>query len=73
MTLLLADRIDVVEHLFGDALRGKPDRYIHEKGWSAHIKYGEPPHSQRNYFALGAAIVGAVVVGAMVSRALAEE
>lgn len=67
MTLIFADRVDMLEHLIGDALRGKPDNYIKEKGWPAYLKY-EPGRSRR-LLTLGAVALGAVVVGLAVSNA----
>jgi hypothetical protein len=56
MTLTIADRIDILESMIGSALRGKPDRFIKEKGWGAKLRYCEG-HG-RNYLAIGAAVVG---------------
>ena len=61
MTLILADRVDMVEHLFGDALRGRPDNYIAEKGWPAYFKY-EPGRSRR-LLTVGAVALGALALG----------
>ncbi|HYK00856.1 MAG TPA: hypothetical protein VE974_03815 [Thermoanaerobaculia bacterium] len=66
MTLILADRVDMVEHLFGDALRGKPDNYIKEKGWPAYLKYN--PGRNRRWLTLGALALGAVAVGVAVNQ-----
>ena len=33
MTLILADRVDIDEHLATDLLAGRPDNYVREKGW----------------------------------------
>ncbi|HEX8617117.1 MAG TPA: hypothetical protein VF911_06000 [Thermoanaerobaculia bacterium] len=61
MTLILADRVDIFEHLIGDALRGRPDNYIAEKGWTAHLKYN--PGRTRSWLTLGAIAVGAFALG----------
>jgi hypothetical protein len=66
MTLILADRVDMVEHLIGDALRGKPDNYIAEKGWAANFKYD--PGLKRRWLTLGALALGAVAVGVAVNQ-----
>ena len=66
MTLILADRVDMMEHLVGDALRGRPDNYIKEKGWSAKLKYD--PGRNRRLFTLGAIALGAVAVGIAVNK-----
>lgn len=67
-TLILADRIDIFESLFGGVLEGRPDRYIQEKGWRANVKYD----SERgpNYVAVGVALLGVVAVGALLRRTL---
>lgn len=62
MTLLIADRIDVLESLIGGVVRGKPDRYIHEKGWAAKAKHGQG----REMLLIGAAVLGAVTIGVLV-------
>ncbi|HEY0155765.1 MAG TPA: hypothetical protein VGF28_00580 [Thermoanaerobaculia bacterium] len=66
LTLMLADRIDVAEHLIGDLLRGRPDNYIKEKGWTAKLKYD--PGRNRRIFTLGAIALGAVAVGVAVYK-----
>jgi hypothetical protein len=56
MTLLLADRVNMVESMIGDALRGKPDHYIREKGWSANLKYRDERDRQRAMVTAGVSI-----------------
>ena len=68
MTLILADRVDILENLVGDALRAQPDRYFKEKGWKANFKYDS--ERETNYVAVGMAVVGAIAVGALLRRAL---
>lgn len=68
MTLILADRIDVLENLVGDTLRGRPDHYIEEKGWKANFKYDDERGT--NYVAVGVTLIGAIAVGALLRRAL---
>jgi hypothetical protein len=58
MTLMLADRINVVECAVLDALRGKPDHYIREKAWGTKLKYQD----NRSLY-MGLAAVGAVALG----------
>jgi hypothetical protein len=72
MVLLLADRVDVVESMVIDALRGHPDNYIKEKGWSAKLKYADAER-RRQYMYIGAAALGAVVLGVTLSRVLADD
>jgi len=67
MTLILADRVDMFEHLIGDAFRGKPDNIIKEKGWTAFVKYPDPRRKQR-LLTLGALALGAVAVGMAISK-----
>ena len=71
MTLILADRIDILESLVGGVLRGRPDRYIQEKGWKANLEYD----SERgpNYIAVGAVLLGAIAAGALLRRALSRD
>ncbi|HYO75144.1 MAG TPA: hypothetical protein VE010_01675 [Thermoanaerobaculia bacterium] len=66
MTLMLADRIDIFEHLVGDALGGHPDRYIKEKAWTARLKY--EPNRTRNWAIVGAVAVGAIALGVAFSK-----
>jgi hypothetical protein len=58
MTLIAADRIDILENLIGDIFRGRPDNWVKEKGWTAKLKY-DPGRNKRR------AIVGAVALGAI--------
>ncbi|MDF2449552.1 MAG: hypothetical protein K0R26_2056 [Bacteroidota bacterium] len=39
LPLLLADRIDVIEGLFGDIFHGRIPRLLHERGWGALWKF----------------------------------
>lgn len=66
MTLILADRVDIVEHLVGDVFRGKGDNYLAEKSWGSYFKYN--PGRTRRWVTLGAVVLGAVAVGVAVSR-----
>jgi hypothetical protein len=70
MTLLFADRVDVVESLVTAALRGKPDRYIKEKGWGAKFKYADE-RSRRGVW-VGAAVAG-LGVAFVLSRILRDD
>jgi hypothetical protein len=72
MTLILADRVNMVEKMIGDALRGHPDRYIKEKGWTAFYKYGDKS-DRRKYVAFGALALGAIALAVVARNALAEE
>lgn len=56
MTLLIADRIDVIESTVIDALRGKPDNFVRERAWGAKGEYGGSV-PQRNK-ATGIALAG---------------
>jgi hypothetical protein len=71
LTLMLADRVDVVEHLVGDLFRGRPDNYVKEKGWSAKLKYD--PGRDRRLLTLGALALGAVAVGVILTRRRGED
>ena len=61
LTLMAADRIDILENLIGDLFRGRPDNYIKEKGWSAKFKYG--PGRERRLMLVGAVALGAIAAG----------
>jgi hypothetical protein len=61
MTLMLADRVDVIESMVTDALRGRPDNYIREKGWPAKLKYADA-ETRKRYMVMGAAAVGVVTL-----------
>jgi hypothetical protein len=62
MTLILADRIDILESTIIDALRGHPDRFIQEKGWKANVKYGISP-SMKRALAVGGVVAGLTAIG----------
>ena len=61
MTLVLADRVDMLEHLIGDAARGHPDNYVREKGWAATMKYDRKRRTEASIF--GAVAIGALAIG----------
>jgi hypothetical protein len=67
MILLLADRVDVVESMVGDALRGRPDHFIAEKGWKANFKYDDARKKRTKEILAGAAIglVAAVILASL--------
>ncbi|HET7435906.1 MAG TPA: hypothetical protein VFN10_14455 [Thermoanaerobaculia bacterium] len=64
MTLMMANRIDVLESMIGDALRGKPDNYVREKGWAAKFKYDSEGPSP--WITLGVAAASVLAVGLVV-------
>lgn len=66
MTLILADRVDMVEHLIGDAMRGNPDHYFAQKAWGTRLT--QDPQRTRQLLTLGAIALGAVAVGVAVSQ-----
>jgi hypothetical protein len=59
LTLLVADRVDVVESLVDSALRGRPDNFLAEKAWITRLT-GNDPKRRKKLYALGAA---AMLVG----------
>lgn len=70
LTLLMADRVDVIESMIADALRGKPDHYVEEKGWAASLRERHASHgSGQTYLLIGAGILGAVTLGILLRRA----
>lgn len=65
MTLILADRVSIVESMIGEALRGKPDRYVQEKAWATALKYG----SRTKPVLIGVAVVGTLaLLGYLLTR-----
>ena len=67
LTLMLADRIDVIESLITGVLQGKPDHYLDEKAWNQKLKH---PTEGRNgrYALIGAALLGAAGLALAVRR-----
>jgi hypothetical protein len=72
MTLMLADRIDRVETMVSDALRGRPDNYVAEKGWGAYFTYATPER-KRQLMMFGAAAIAAVALGVVLNNKLRED
>ncbi|HEX8173312.1 MAG TPA: hypothetical protein VF824_22450 [Thermoanaerobaculia bacterium] len=72
MTLLFADRVDVVESMIIDALRGHPDRYIKEKGGTFTVATDDADRRTR-YLTMAAMVIGAVAVGAVIRTAFSED
>jgi hypothetical protein len=65
MTLILADRVNLIESTIAEVLRGNPDNYVKEKGWNATMKNG----SWTKPVVIGAAVVGSLaVLGYFLSR-----
>lgn len=59
LTLILADRINVVEGLVHDLRRGHIPNLFAERGWTAEWKYNRKPFVTK--LVVGAAIAGAVI------------
>lgn len=72
MTLIFADRVDILESTVIDAFRGHPDRFVQEKGWKANMKYGISPSAQRA-LTIGSVILGVVAVGALVASVMGDD
>ena len=71
MTLILADRVGMVESMVTEALHGRPDRYIQEKGWSAYRKYGMPPmDSRRTAMVAGVTALSAIALALVLRNSL---
>lgn len=68
MTLLLADRIDVIENLFIDAVRGKIGSAI--GGNDRTVLRHTTAHHARAYSGLAATALGALAVGLLIRRAM---
>jgi hypothetical protein len=75
LTLMLADRVNVIERAVTDAFRGHPDNYIKEKGWSAKLKYDSEDGAAnfRRTLTIGACVLGAVALGLAVNNAMKED
>jgi hypothetical protein len=70
LTLMLADRIDIIEHLITDAFRGRPDNWVREKGWTTRFFTKSDNRLQRKHILTGLAVAGAVAAGFMLTRAM---
>ena len=66
MTLILADRVNIAESMIWDALRGKPDRYLHEKQWGTKLRHS--PETRRNTLLFGGLLISAVAIGVVATR-----
>lgn len=73
MTLVLADRVDVIESMIVDALRGHPDRYIKERAWGQKLKHRDDMSQRHRYLGLAVGIAGAAVLGLVLRNALKED
>lgn len=72
LTLMLADRVNVVESLITGVFRGRPDHYVQEKGWSAKLKYEDSDPRRKALFA-GAAAIGALAIGLAIFNAMKDD
>lgn len=73
MTLILADRVDIIESMIIDALRGHPDRIFKEKGWKANFKYANVSPSMKRGLGWGLGLVGVIGVAALMASAIRDE
>lgn len=73
MTLMLANRVNVMERMIGDLFRGRPDNYIREKGWTAKLKYEDSDPRKKKAFVIGAATIGAVALGLVLFNAMKDD
>lgn len=69
MTLILADRVDMIESMVADLFRGRGDNYIAEKAWSANWKYADDTQ-RRRYATMAAAAVGGIAVAMLLRKVL---
>lgn len=67
MTLILADRINIFESMITEALRGRPDHFLEEKGAGAAARYA--PADSKRWMLIGAAALGAVAIGIALNNA----
>jgi hypothetical protein len=71
-TLMLSNKVDVMESLLTSPFLGKPDRYIKEKGWTAKVKYADRDQRTK-YLLIGGAAIGAIALAVWLNRALMED
>jgi hypothetical protein len=72
MTLMLADRVNVIESLVTGLATGRPDNYVKEKGWAAKVKY-RGTESSRKGMLVGGVAVGVVALGILAALALRDD
>jgi hypothetical protein len=72
MTLMMANRVDVMESAIIDALKGKPDNYVKEKGWAASIRNRGEERSG-DILMVGAAALTALAVGLVLKTVLSDD
>lgn len=71
MTLILADRVNMIESMITEALHGRPDNFAEEKGAGAAARFEHD--ESKKWLLIGAAAIGAVAVGIAVSNALRDD
>lgn len=72
MTLMAADRVNIIERFVGDLFR-RPDNYVKEKAWGTRIKYAASAPPRNNVMMIGLAVAGAAVIGLAISSALKDD
>jgi hypothetical protein len=72
MTLVFADRVDVLESLVTGIFSGKPDNIPAEKAWGTRLRAVDPARRVR-FIAAGAAVVGAVALGIWLTKGMDDE
>ncbi|HKO56201.1 MAG TPA: hypothetical protein VJ276_10010 [Thermoanaerobaculia bacterium] len=75
MTLMLADRIDVIEGIVDDFSRGHVPNWPKERGLKAEVKYADTRRKSRDLMIAGAAvgIVALVVLWPRITRSVADD
>ena len=71
MTLMLADRINIFESMVTEALEGRPDRFLEERGHAARLRHA--PEDSRRWILVGAAALGAVAIGIALSNTMRDD
>jgi hypothetical protein len=66
MTLVLADRVDMLERMVTDLFAGRPDHYVREKGWGVYLK--DNPKRARMLATAGAVSVGLLLLSGVLLR-----
>ncbi|HKR62841.1 MAG TPA: hypothetical protein VJZ00_03835 [Thermoanaerobaculia bacterium] len=69
LTLIFADRVDILESSIRDLFRGKPDHYIKEKGWGARIRNADTDERSHGV-AIAVAALGTLALGVFLARKL---
>jgi hypothetical protein len=68
LTLMLADRVDVVEGLLDDLRKGHFPNYFKERGWTTEFTHVDRKRLYRNLLIAGAVVAGTAAVGLVATK-----